>query len=501
MSTTFVSYAQNFEDVLLWRALKHVESGFYIDIGANSPVIDSVSLAFYEKGWRGVNVEPSLPFINELREQRPHDINLHAALSGTAGLLKFYDIPETGLSTLLEDVALQHAQSGFQVREDWISVVTLDDVLDDLPQADVHWMKIDVEGAEKQVLEGWKSSSIRPWVVMLEGVEPNSHADSYADWEPFLLQKGYRFVHFDGLNRYYVSERQLHLADAFKVGPNVFDMFCLSGTATSTFTSLLSFQLRERADQLSAAEEQARSLIEEQGKLSGAIAEAEERVKTLSEKGARLGSEKIALQETIQHNQVRYEQEKGALQMRLIEVLSGYRELTQERDAAKESFRQQSHQLSVAVAEADVLRSGKSGLLEELRGASKRLEEKDAALRSAEARALELLNSSSWKVTAPLRLLTELMRGSRKGMSLYLGETLRNLAEVPGVRGLARRLIPENGRLRRALTARILPIASTTTAPPSLQGTENVPGSERVRLVGRMTDRVRQESVWTESQE
>ena len=54
---TFISYAQNFEDVMLWRALKHINNGFYIDIGANDPVVDSVSLAFYENGWRGVHVE------------------------------------------------------------------------------------------------------------------------------------------------------------------------------------------------------------------------------------------------------------------------------------------------------------------------------------------------------------------------------------------------------------------------------------------------------------
>ena len=45
--TEFVSYAQNFEDVMLWRALKHVENGYYVDIGAQDPVFDSVSLAFY----------------------------------------------------------------------------------------------------------------------------------------------------------------------------------------------------------------------------------------------------------------------------------------------------------------------------------------------------------------------------------------------------------------------------------------------------------------------
>ena len=38
-----VSYAQNLEDILLWRALKHVEKGFYIDVGAYSPDVESVT--------------------------------------------------------------------------------------------------------------------------------------------------------------------------------------------------------------------------------------------------------------------------------------------------------------------------------------------------------------------------------------------------------------------------------------------------------------------------
>jgi hypothetical protein len=42
----FVSYAQNFEDVMLWRAFRDVEQGFYVDLGAQDPLVDSVSLAF-----------------------------------------------------------------------------------------------------------------------------------------------------------------------------------------------------------------------------------------------------------------------------------------------------------------------------------------------------------------------------------------------------------------------------------------------------------------------
>ena len=51
-------YAQTHEDVLLWRALHNVQHGFYIDIGAHDPTALSVTRAFYEHGWRGINVEP-----------------------------------------------------------------------------------------------------------------------------------------------------------------------------------------------------------------------------------------------------------------------------------------------------------------------------------------------------------------------------------------------------------------------------------------------------------
>jgi hypothetical protein len=30
----FISYAQNYEDVMLFRALKNINQGFYVDVGA-----------------------------------------------------------------------------------------------------------------------------------------------------------------------------------------------------------------------------------------------------------------------------------------------------------------------------------------------------------------------------------------------------------------------------------------------------------------------------------
>ena len=112
--TPLVSYAQNFEDVLLWRALKHVEDGFYIDLGAEHPVIDSVSEVFRQRGWQGIHVEPSPHFAQLLREHRPGDTVIEAAVSNTPGLITFFEIPDTGISTCDPAIAQQHRERGFK---------------------------------------------------------------------------------------------------------------------------------------------------------------------------------------------------------------------------------------------------------------------------------------------------------------------------------------------------------------------------------------------------
>ena len=113
---SFISYAQNFEDVMLWRALKHVENGFYIDIGAQHPVVDSVSLAFYEHGWRGVHVEPTQQYSILLRAARPDESVLQVAIGNQNQKVTFFEFEDTGLSTADADVAHQHRASGFKCR-------------------------------------------------------------------------------------------------------------------------------------------------------------------------------------------------------------------------------------------------------------------------------------------------------------------------------------------------------------------------------------------------
>ncbi len=247
----FTSYAQNFEDVMLRRALNKVARGFYIDVGAQDPIVDSVSMGFYEEGWRGVHVEPVASYAARLRAQRPDELVVQAALGAQRGTLRFFDVVETGLSTADPNIAARHRESGRTVREIEVPCLTLAELMAPYADIDVHWLKIDVEGYETAVLQGW-TSAVRPWVVVVESTVPLTQVASHREWEELVLAHGYAFAYFDGLNRFYIRVDHEELRPAFAHGPSVFDRFALSGTATSTYASRLRIEeeARHRAEEL-----------------------------------------------------------------------------------------------------------------------------------------------------------------------------------------------------------------------------------------------------------
>ncbi|AOI44994.1 FkbM family methyltransferase [Burkholderia oklahomensis] len=229
------SYAQNFEDVMLWRALAHVEHGFYIDIGAQDPRVDSVSLLFYEQGWRGIHVEPTPHYADALRQQRPDETVIQAAVANQKDVLRFYEIPGTGISTADPNIAAQHRERGFDAHEIVVPCTTLESVFELSAGRDIHWLKIDVEGFERQVLESWNDALARPWIVVVESTWPMTQIECHEDWESILVKLGYCAVYFDGLNRYYVAQQRSELKQAFRAPPNVFDDFVLSGESNAPF--------------------------------------------------------------------------------------------------------------------------------------------------------------------------------------------------------------------------------------------------------------------------
>jgi FkbM family methyltransferase len=256
----FISYAQNFEDVILWRALKHVDIGFYIDIGAQDPQSDSVSFAFYKQGWSGVHVEPSEEYAAALRRERPNEIVVEAVVGETNGEALLFEMRGTGLSTTDSSLAARQAAAGRTVQTIRKLSIRLSDVLDAHKDREIHWLKIDVEGSEGSVIRSWGPSLVRPWIVVVEYMDPISQEDTSSQWAPDICLLGYEPVYTDGLNKFFLHETHSDLRKHFGAGPNVFDGFALSGTQSAPF----SLHLKQQLDRSASNEEDLAARLAEQ---------------------------------------------------------------------------------------------------------------------------------------------------------------------------------------------------------------------------------------------
>ncbi|MGI4976861.1 MAG: FkbM family methyltransferase [Janthinobacterium lividum] len=236
---TMISYAQNGEDVMLMRALGNIAGGFYIDVGAADPTILSVTRAFYERGWHGVNIEPTEDRHRLLNEARPRDVNLSQPVSDRMAEEMFHVCEQyPDLSTLHEDVAAATCSGGLRIQSRIVQTTTLAEVCRRFAPLVIHFLKIDVEGAEESVLRGADFQRYRPWIVVVEATRPGTQIPAYVSWEPVLLDNQYRFVWFDGLNRFYLAgEKFDSLRHHFDTPLNVFDQYVCYDITSETLAA------------------------------------------------------------------------------------------------------------------------------------------------------------------------------------------------------------------------------------------------------------------------
>lgn len=222
-----ISYAQNFEDVILARVFDDLPVGHYIDVGANDPVHDSVTKYFYDLGWSGINIEPLEAEFELLMSERPRDINLNICAGSIESVIEFTSVENrSGWSTsnpnqmvkIKKDPELSHKTIYREQK-------SLNQIIKESNFQTFHFLKIDVEGSEGEVLKGIDLSIHRPWVILLESTEPGSQVEAHFFWEDSLLSNHYSFVYFDGVNRFYLANEHQDLLNKFKSPPNVFDNF------------------------------------------------------------------------------------------------------------------------------------------------------------------------------------------------------------------------------------------------------------------------------------
>ena len=412
---TFVSYAQTYEDVMLARAFAGLRDGFYIDVGAQDPRFDSVTKAFYDLGWHGINLEPVEHWHRKLVAERPRDINLCLAAGDHEGTIEFHETDESGLSTASAEFAARHRAEGHALRTREVPVATLDAICRAHDVREVHFLKVDVEGAEAEVLRGLDLARLRPWVILVEATEPNSRVSTHAQWEHLVTGHGYRLVYQDGLNRFYLAREHEELAPAFAYPPNIFDDFVRREQVD------LEASLRAQMAEIDTLSHRRAALIDE---LAARIATAEEARAAMQAQSdatvaalrTELGANQDAharlqqLLDAAQAEQLRLHQEFARLteshqaDLATLRRLGAEHEALQSRERRLQARIEQAERglarLSREVLEAQAAREAASAQARHALDAHAATLAAHAQLQADHAR---VLASRSWRVTRPLR--------------------------------------------------------------------------------------------------
>jgi FkbM family methyltransferase len=163
-----------------------------------------------------------------LKESRPRDLNLYVACSNNPQTLTPYERAEgvDGCSTASSAAANDLAEALGEMRPRLVEATTLARICEEHVAGSIDFLKIDVEAYEREVIEGADFRRWRPRVLIVEATWPVTPRAVYETWEPLLLQSGYVFAVFDGLNRFYVRHEEAdELAPRLELPISPFDNY------------------------------------------------------------------------------------------------------------------------------------------------------------------------------------------------------------------------------------------------------------------------------------
>lgn len=197
-------WCQHDEDELINKYLGHIQKGTYIDVGCGDPDELSNTYELYEKGWRGLTVDPYELFSQRQRALRPEDKHWHGAISNFDGEIKMCDTGTIGSfigNTYVKVGTPTGARHPVRI-EPCLTMNSLLTVYPEFYNADL--FSLDVETNEDKVLEKCDFTKFTPKLMIIEYIVRNK--DYRKNWEHFILSF-YNEVHKNVGNVFYVRKK------------------------------------------------------------------------------------------------------------------------------------------------------------------------------------------------------------------------------------------------------------------------------------------------------
>jgi hypothetical protein len=206
------------------------------------------------------------------------------AISTAPGTIQLTIFENDALSTTSAETIEMHGSNHEVVNVVDVTAMTLESLWDEyVPSGtDVHFLKLDMEGGERDVIRSFDWSRYRPWVVVVESTKPETEIDISAEWEQSLLDGGFLLAYNDRLNRFYVASEHLSLVAALALPPSLHDRLVPAETVAlrARVHELTGFgaetaALRSRINDLTAVQSEAAAQIEQ---LHSALGEQSQRI-------------------------------------------------------------------------------------------------------------------------------------------------------------------------------------------------------------------------------
>lgn len=174
--------------------------GFFLDVGANDPVVNSQTVFLEDQGWTGILVEPQPRFAEQLRARRKAKV-VQKACGAPGDKGKRLPLTILGTNAALYPERVGEPRDGKDTVE--VELDTLDNILTSEGVKGVDYVSMDIEGYEIEALSGFSLDRFAPKLMLIEDHLFDVSKHSY------LKNAGYKWVRRTQNNNWYVPANTL----------------------------------------------------------------------------------------------------------------------------------------------------------------------------------------------------------------------------------------------------------------------------------------------------